>query len=247
MKIINDRLADYVAEHPSLLNFLDRLEIRLGFGDKTVRQVCKENGVDLFFFVELLNLVIQRHEFDPQNIHLFSTSLTLRYLRNSHKSYLADYLPKLGEIIDELKRNEKGRAKDCKVLKKYFVEYKKEFYKHLNHEDSVIFPYIENLNANYEFGIVDEEITDKIRRNSIQNYAKEHESLDEKVRDLKYLIIKYIEPFQNSSIIRFFLKILLELERDLNLHEMIENRILFKQAEQIEKEILAQKIKSDEK
>ncbi len=245
MKIIDEKLADYVAENPCLLNFLDRLDIQLGFGDKTIREICKEHGIDQYFFVELLQLIINKYEFDPINIHMFSIDLTVKYLKNSHKSYLEDYLPQIIGYIESLSLIEANRAKDCRVLDIYFKAYQEEFIKHLSYEDTIVFPYIINLSEKHKEGIYHEDILESIKKNIIKNYIKKHESLDEKLFDLKNLFIKYIHPFNNSTLVRSFLRVLYELEQDIKLHELIENQILFKQAESIENEIFISLMKDE--
>jgi regulator of cell morphogenesis and NO signaling len=215
------------------------LDIQLGFGDKTIREICKEHGIDQYFFVELLQLIINKYEFDPINIHMFSIDLTVKYLKNSHKSYLEDYLPQIIGYIESLSLIEANRAKDCRVLQVYFKEYREEFNKHLKYEDTIVFPYILFLIEKHESTEYDSEFIGSIKKNSIKYYIRKHESLDEKLQDLKNLFIKYIHPFDNSTIVRSLLRVLYELEQDLRLHEMIENQILFKQAESIENNILS--------
>ena len=41
-----DKMRDLVREHSSLILVMGRFGISLGFGDKTVREVCRTHGVD---------------------------------------------------------------------------------------------------------------------------------------------------------------------------------------------------------
>ncbi len=220
MKIEDNRLADYVRDYPALLNFLDRLGIKLGFRDKSIKQVCLEYNLDVKFVIDLMMLIINREEFNPHYLANYSIGNTIYYLKNSHKSYQYDYIPTIETLINKLTELESDRELDCKLLMMYFKDYKDEFIKHINYEDAVIFPYIIDV-ANMKGDINTEmEI-------AVSEYMQNHDNLDEKLVDLKNLLIRYFQPFEHSIIIRKIINALFEMEEDLQIHELIENKILF--------------------
>lgn len=241
MKIQEEKLGDIVKYHPQLLNFLDRLDIQLGFGDKTIDDICREYHIASDFFIELLQLIIKKYDFNPNYIEEFEPKLTIKYLFKSHKSFLNDYISDLEIIIENLKNEEINREKDCNLLIKFFNDYKVEFCEHLNYEDNVIYPYILELEKAISDIKPEKSIVDRIKHNPMKNYIKKHGSLDEKLNDLKSLIIKFFKPFKSAKNIRLLIKLLYELEEDLHLHELIENKILFPQAKKME-EIILQKL-----
>lgn len=238
MKIQDERLVDVVKDNPILLNFLERLDIQLGFGDKTIEQICKSNHIEIPFFVEMLQLILKKYEFNPRYIDEFEPKLTVKYLRNSHKSFLNDYLTEIEVNIESLKKYEKNRKKDCYLMMNYFQDYKTEFIKHLKYEDNTIFPYILELEKSLSEKKPQTEIILKIKKYPIANYMRIHDSLNEKLNDLKYLIIKYFKPFKYTKIVRTLIMILYELESDLEIHELIENQILFPQTKKMEEVVL---------
>lgn len=240
MNLYNEKLADAVKKHPNLLNFLDRLEIKLGFGDSSIEEVCRNNSIPIAFFIELMQLIIKRYEFNPNYTKDFEPKLTVRYLENSHKSFLNDYLNDFDLIINELFKIEKERQQECLLLERYFKIYRTEFESHLQYEDNVIFPYILALESSISTNNFDYIIFDKIQNNPITNYMKNHSSLDDKLNDLKSLIIMFFKPFGSEKLVRRLLKLMFELDEDLKLHELIENKILFPQAKQMEETILQQ-------
>ncbi len=229
MNIEHNKLADYVKDYPALLNFLERVGIKLGFRDKSIKQVCEENNLDLPFIIDLMMLIINRDEFNPNFLDNYKIDHTVNYLRNSHKSYVFDYIPEIESLINELSKFEIQREKDCKLLMMYFKDYKDEFVKHINYEDTVIFPYIiEIANSNFE------EKSKNSGNKSVTEYMLNHDNLDEKLEDLKNLLIRYFKPFENTKVIRSIIKLLFEMEEDLIIHELIENKILFPKAQNIE-------------
>lgn len=235
MGITNNILADFIKRYPNLLNFLDRLEIPLGLKDKTIKDICKEYNFDIGYFLDLMFLIINRDLFNSQNIENYSITSTIMYLRNSHKSYINEYLPEMEQLINKLSQLETNRQNDCNLLKRYFKEYSDEFINHLNYEDQLIFPYINRLEMIEKDKTVD--LAD-FTSLSIEKYMEVHENLDEKIQDLKNLLIKYFKPFDNEKIIYKIIKLLFEMEEDLIIHELIENKILFPKAKILENKYL---------
>lgn len=226
MKIEDNKLADYIKDYPALLNFLERLGIKLGFRDKSIIQICIDYNIDQSFFIDLMMLIINRENFNPNYLVSYKIDYTVNYLRNSHKSYVYDYIPEIETLIHQLSEIEKDREADSKLLMMYFRDYKDEFVKHIHHEDTVIFPYIIELSK-----------SDKSSKNadkSVSEYMQHHDNLDEKLEDLKNLLIRYFKPFENTKIIRSIIKLLFEMEEDLIIHELIENKILFPKAQILE-------------
>lgn len=226
MNIEDNKLADYIKDYPALLNFLERLGIKLGFRDKTIKQICLDNNHDQSFVIDLMMLIINRENFNPNYIENYKIDFTVNYLRNSHKSYVNDYIPEIESLIQKLAEIEKDREADSKLLMMYFRDYKDEFVKHIQHEDTVIFPYI------IEISKLDS--NSKKAEKSVSEYMQHHDNLDEKLEDLKNLLIRYFKPFENTKIIRDIIKLLFEMEEDLIIHELIENKILFPKAQILE-------------
>ena len=236
MKIKDERLAEYVKKHPEMLDMLERLGISLGFGDKTTQEICHEYNIDIHFFLDLTKMIIHKGFEQSGGMGDYPISHTLNYLRNSHHAYLKESLPRMERYMVELGEKEEGREKDCLLLLHYYNEYKMECEKHFQNEEKNVFPYIEYLDSYKSMSLSD--VQASIRKNSIDNYVRAHDSLDEKLNDLKNLIIKYFKPFREKEIIKSLLKMLSEFEEDLRNHERIENEILFRQTKILEKEIL---------
>lgn len=238
MKIHEERLGDIVKIYPQLLTFLARFNIQLGFGEKTISEICFEHKISLNFFIELMLLIIKKYDFHPNYIEKFEPKLTINYLIKSHKSFLNEYIIDIENIIQELKKEELTREEDCKLLQKFFEQYKIEVIEHLDNEDKLIFPYILKLEEIIEFNTIDTAIIDIIQKNPIKKYIKKHHSLDEKLNDLKNLIIMFFKPFNSTRKIRLLIKLLYELEEELKLHELIENKVLFPLTQRMEDKIL---------
>lgn len=55
-----DRMSDLICENYPMLLVLSRFGISLGFGDKTIGEVCEDSGVDTKTFLTIVNLLLDR-------------------------------------------------------------------------------------------------------------------------------------------------------------------------------------------
>ena len=137
-----DRMCDLVEENYSVLLVMSRFGIALGFGESTVDEVCRTNGVDTATFLALVNL---RPDAEPEREDVASVSIVsfLHYLHNSHDYFLEFRLPairrKLAEAIG-------GGDDDISfVIFKFFDEYAAEVRRHMMYEEQTVFPYVRSL------------------------------------------------------------------------------------------------------
>ena len=78
----------------------------------------------------------------------------------------------------------------------------------------------------------------KIRKTySMKKFGKEHSNMEEKLLDLKNLLLKYLpQPFDTDTCNRIIIE-LANLERDIRDHSRIEEKILKPIVEKMEKEL----------
>ena len=80
-----DKLADVIHKDHTLLPVINRLGLKLGFGDSTIKQLCNRNGIDVTFFVEIINVFRNEHYFSEKKLLNFSVTIVIDYLRETHK------------------------------------------------------------------------------------------------------------------------------------------------------------------
>lgn len=217
------KMYDLIDENNTLLLLLEHLNINFLVEDKTVEQICKENDVDLEFFLAVSGLY---NGFFPSNEEISAikdVSIVIIYLKNSHRFYLKDKYPKLREIIKQLQT--KNNEKNIKFLDDFFNDYFNEVLEHLKYEDEVAFPYFAALANNTGQA--------QTKKFSIKEYQEHHTDIESKLSDLKNLVLKHI-PLENLSLQRKFLNNLFELEFDLNIHSEVEEMILLPLIEKFE-------------
>lgn len=220
------KMSDLIVENPKLLLLLEHFEIDFAVKDKTVEQLCTENKIDPSVFLVFGNLYNGFFPDKDEINALTDISLIIRFLKNSHKFYKHDKYPELKFFIKQL--HEKHNTEDILLIEKFFNEYFEEVLEHLDYEDSVAFPYICRL-------IDDGKIAGKFNF-SASEYSDHHSDIETKLTDLKNLLLKHILLKNDFSLRRKFLFSLFELEFDLNIHSLIEEKILLPLVGNIETE-----------
>jgi regulator of cell morphogenesis and NO signaling len=112
-------------------------------------------------------------------------------------------LVSLTEPCDERHRN---------IIRKFFAEYKEELFKHLEYEENTVFPQAE---AALRHGRV-----------TPDDYEENHSHVEEKLEDLKNLVMKYMPPACAQQDIYRALSCIFSLQEDLAKHILVEDGIL---------------------
>ena len=87
-----DKMITLISDNYHILESLGRFGINLGFGDKTVREVCEDQDVDTYTFLAVVNFSINGYRDSDDNGRL-SVPTLLHYLKASLVYYLDYQLP----------------------------------------------------------------------------------------------------------------------------------------------------------
>ncbi len=216
------KLADVVVANYNLVLILQRFNIELGFGEKTVAEICKQYGIDTNFFLLICN-VYTTANYLPTKEELANTQMDMLvpYLVASHVYYLQERIPHLENHLNRI-------ADACKptqgeTLRKFFHEYKGEVEKHFQYEENTVFPYITDLCKG-----------GKGQRYSINQFEENHSNIEDKLGDLTNIILKYLPGDIMPNERRGLVFDIFQLSSDLNTHSLIEEKILIPYVETLE-------------
>ena len=220
----NTKMAEVILANSRLLYVLPYLGINLGFGEKTVKQVCNEKNIS----VPLLLLVCNIYTFDeyvPDSRELKEIPIAgiITYLQNAHKDYLEVRMPQIIDNILDLATI--CHLKNGNILHAFCEKYKQEVIAHFKYEEEIAFPYIIQLLN----GIKSSEY-------KIKEYESHHSDIDAALNDLKNIIIKYLPKDCTIEKCRDILLNLFMFEYDLSKHTLLEDKILISLVEHVEKE-----------
>lgn len=207
-----DKMIDLIRDNYNVLQALGSFGISLGFGDKTVEEVCGDNNVDCRTFLTVVNYMINGY-YSQDDLPLLDVRTILHYLSASHKYYLDFQLP---FMRDELGKSLDPGGKVEKLIMKFYDAYASEIRRHMKYEEDNLFPYIENL-------LEGKSANDY----NIEIYSRHHEDADKKLKELKNIIIKYLPSNSlKNNMLTATLYDLYNNEEWLTLHTNVENHIL---------------------
>lgn len=233
-------MADIVHENHLLLPVINRFGIGLGFGSKTIDEVCTANGINTSFFLEVINAHHNKDFFPDANLQAFPISLIVDYLKNTHRYIVGVKIPQIGDMIGQLLGTAQAENKDKVLLvKTLFDGYSRDLRLHTGDEDRNIYPYALRVELQFLSPQPDAAFATSIQTESIRNYADHHSDIDEKLFDIKNIIIKYLPPQQDSNLQNTILSELFNLGSELSAHTMIEEKVLIPKVLRMENELLS--------
>ena len=209
------KAAELITADWNLLAVIERFDIKLGFGEATVAELCSKYGISTELFLMICN-ICSSNGYRPNAGTLGKDDIPhiLSYLRTSHRHYINRSFPQLHNNIhimmdeyDDVNRN---------ILNKFYDDYDCEIKKHFEYEEEHVFPYIESL--------LTKETTGNIY--NIKKFEHNHTNVEEKLNDLRNIIIKYLPGNYTSEIRMQVLHEIFRIENDLHKHTMIENKLL---------------------
>lgn len=214
----DDRMCDLVCDRYSVLQVMSRFGIALGFGDKTIAEVCADNKVDTATFLAVVNLLMNFGNGEELAEEVSVRALT-DYLHNSHGYFLDFRLPAIRRKLIE--------AVDCSqsdvsfAIMRFFDEYAAEVQRHMAYEEQTVFPYVESLLAG-----------EKNTTYSMEIFRRQHDQVDAKLRELKNIIIKYY-PSGSTNELNGVLFDIFTCERELASHNAVEDEIFIPAVERL--------------
>ncbi len=237
----NTKLNDVIHHNYLLLPVLNRFDIQLGFGDKTIKDICAEQGINIYFFLEILNSFHDPDYFPQFNLRSFPLELILNYIKVSHNYYMNVKIPQIGKLIDKLtKSSDNNKNQRFMMIANFFSDYRKELQDHIEDEEKNMHPYILDIEKTYNSGEVNEEIKKQIKNSFLDRFTDDHSNIEDVLYDLKNLIIKYLPPSDDYTLSNTLLMELFRFEQDLNDHARIEDKVLIPKVRLMEKKIFDQ-------
>lgn len=217
------KIADLVNRDFQVLGMLERMGIRDNFGDHTVEEICSRHGMDPDTFIMLYNIYLDS-KFKPSEKSLREGKVedVVKYLRLSHDYYLNTALKSLSDSLGSLLSPCSEKQKS--VFWKFYSEYKDELNRHFDFEESQVMPYVDSLlrgDRDVDF--------------SIDSFDDEHNSINEKISDLKNLVMKSLPDECDGNLRMQTLYLICTLEYDLKRHTSVEDDVLVPMVRMLEK------------
>lgn len=219
----DDKMIDLISDNYSLLQGLGAFGIRLGFGDKTVQEVCVAQNVDCYTFLAVVNFIINGYV-PKETDDRISVQTLLGYLRASHKYFMDFQLPSIREKLSDTLSLEDSLAN---MIVHLYDDYAYDIQKHMRYEEKTLFPYVEALLRG-----------EQTSKYNVETFSKHHGDITGKFQELKGIIIKYLphDSLSNNKLTTTLYDIYINEEWLAN-HSNIEDQLFVPAIRLLEKKI----------
>lgn len=217
------KMSELIDADYRLLMLLSRLNISLGFGEKNVDTVCKENGFDSDCFIFLANFQSNKSIINiDEAFNRLPLEPFLQYLKSSHSYFLERRLPNIRRKLELVfAGTDKGLQE---IVLNFFDNYTKEVEEHMVYEDETVFPYVRCL--------MNESCKEEY---SINIFEERHNDIEGKMNDLKQILMKYVSGTTDQMLMVNILTELYMSEEELEAHTFIEDNLVIPRVKELER------------
>ena len=214
-----------IGNDPKIVSLMQLLGFRLGFGDMSLDEVCRQNGISL----ELLTTLCEIYTADSPQVDIEALKTTdipvvMRFVRSTHKHYLENSFVTLHDNVHRMA--DFCSAENAAIVNRFFDEYDAEMKRHINFEDNVVLKYIDGLLRGEKDSLL-----------SVGMITEMHSNVEEKLEDFKNIVMNYL-PAESTSDARYEVLIgILNIEDAIKRHTAVEEKVLLPLAEKLEQEI----------
>lgn len=226
------QMSEAVEEHPSLIPVINRFGIRLGLGDKSVKEVCEAYKIDTDFLLVVINTFLNEEYFPEKKLQTFHTSQIIDYLSKTYSDYERHQLPNIERHLGSLiAMSEAAGNKSLALIGKFFASFKTKLADRIAEDKNVWFPYC--LNLSEKLG----KLQDGQKETFMLSLPEEQvdNSLEALLTDLKSLMIKHISGEYNENLYYAVIFAIRSLEKDIRQQDRIRYRILSPMVSAMEK------------
>lgn len=123
----NTIFSDLLISHSSLIPVVNRFGIRLGTADKTIATVCKENNINVYFFITILSIYLNIDLLINEENTLFDVSEVVEYLKTTLEHFSNTLIPNIEKHFSPLIAMSDSDNEELQLINKIFSQFKTDF------------------------------------------------------------------------------------------------------------------------
>lgn len=207
------KLCEVIVDEPLVVPVINRFDIVLGVGDRTIKSICKEKGIDTSFFITILNAFIHESFFLENVTGAFNAGDVVDYLRKTNNSYLRNQLPNIERHFAALiSRSDSNN--NLPLLFNFYREVKTEIERRIDSDNQWFDAIISAEQSNSEVSVAG---------NAVQ---AESDSIEDKLSDLINMFVIHLRGDYDRNLCHAVLFAVISLEKDIRQNNRIRNRVL---------------------
>ena len=225
----NMLMSEVVEAHTSLIPVLNRLGIRLGLKDKSIRQVCEEHQLDVDFLLVIINTFLNEEYFPEKRLKAFHLSQIIDYLNKTNHYYLRYQIPNIARHLELFIAQDGSANKTLALIGRFFQSFKERLMAQIEKDEREWFPYCLALGRQWATAVFMED------EECLGDVEADEENVEALLADLKSIMIKHLSGEYNENLCYAVLFAISSLEKDIKQHNRIRYRIVQPMIRQMER------------
>lgn len=228
-------IPEILTYNPSLKTVFDRYDTWQVNQATPLYRIDPQVFSDNDFLVEILRAFDNPRRFCPTRFLRFPIHIVLDYLYRTHRYYADKRMLEIEQTIGQLAATYGTGHPLLLLLESFFPNYREHLEEHMALEEDTLFPYILDLQEKCEKapGSRHESI---FSHYSLDEFLVSHEEdhLDDQLHEVHQLIRKRHPELKKIFLFQVLSSQLRDFEKDLFIHEQIEDHVLVAQARKLE-------------
>jgi len=232
-------LRSIALEQPATIRVFERFHLDYCCGgNRLLAEACAEKGIAMDEVVAALAKEAKSAPAEEDFSQATSTAL-IRHIVETHHAYVRSELPRLQAMAERVAAKHGPAHPECTSIQRNLAQLAEELNSHLNKEERILFPYIEDLERSQSRDAAAPSACFGSVEGPIQVMINEHEgaaTLLGEMRAATHGFVPWPEACPTTVGLYYGLD---AFERDLHRHVHLENNLLFPRAIALEREVLA--------
>jgi regulator of cell morphogenesis and NO signaling len=205
----------------------------------SIKEACKDRNIDPEKLESELNEA-RRTISIPNNLRFdqWKLDFLIDYILNIHHAYLEQAIPELEARLVSFLDGHSDKYPELVKIHTVYTELTSTLIHHKRYEEDIIFPYIKQVETMYTRKESYGNLFVRTLRKPLSNVDKEHQSIGEKLKELKSITNGYSFPADACTNHQVLYHKLKEFNDDMVQHKHLENNILFPKAIELEQQLL---------
>ena len=214
-------LAEAIFSDPSLIPVINRFGVCLGVGDASVSEVCQSHGIDMEFFLAVVNTFLNENYFPATSSGAFPVKKVVEYLSLTDRYYADVQLPNVERHFVSLLQCSPN-DNNLPMLRQFFNEMKRELLSCVAYDKDQARPAVMSLIEGKDPAALRPD-TFRLQRGSVV----------EKVDDLATFFVRHLRGEYNRNLCVAVVSAVFLLARDMRQNNRIRERILVPAVERL--------------
>jgi regulator of cell morphogenesis and NO signaling len=195
-------------------------------GHRTINEVCESKNIIIDTLIRELNKALESKG-TVEDFKSWPLGLLAEYIETKHHRYARARIGLLTGLLSKICRKQADLQPELYEILEIFTLTAKDFIRHMEHEELIIFPYIKTMSL-YKGNLSGKVLTEfkKVGKDILQ-MQEEHDYQLQGLLDIRELTNNFIPGASATFGSRKCLRLLKDFEQDLHLHLHLENNILY--------------------